>query len=425
VATIVQDLTRLEKAVDILDAIYRHRKRNPSTGSDEAYYELMLDYNRRLLKARTNGEPIVGWGLLIPNEILHAMDLIPLHLEVGSSMPVSILKSYEETMAAAKSFGLPVELCSAHRTMVGVHRLGWAPRPDFVVWCSTICESCAKSGGLISEMWNVPRFFLDRPFLDTDEQIAYFADELGDLIAFLEKQTGKKLDRDRLKEVVAESYQCYQIQKEIQALRCRIPAPVYNKVVVQNILVEWLYGGTPKATYYFKIVRDEMKAMADKGQSPASEKFRLLTICPPPLHSWKLMDWLQNEKGAVLVGNPLDGRWQKWEIDPANPLISLSRKVYAEPHGYTMHGPVERAVSACVQDALDVKAEGAIFWAALTCPQGCAMIKPIRDALKEKVDIPTLIVNMDVYDPSLVPESEMKEKLEGFLETLEERKLTL
>ena len=242
------------------------------------------------------------------------------------------------------------------------------------------------------------------------------------MIGFLEKQTGKKMDWDRLQEVVTASYECYQIQKEIQGLRCRIPAPVYNKVVVQNILVEWLYGGTPKATRYYGIVRDEMKAMADLGQSPDKEKFRLLTIFPPPLHSWKLMDWLQRDKGAVLVGDPMDARWQKWDIEPGKPLISLARKVYAEPHGYTMHGPVERAVNACVQDALDVKAEGAVFWAALTCPQGCAMIKPVRDALKEKAGIPTLIVNMDVYDPSLVPEPEMKEKLEGFLETLEERK---
>ena len=29
-AAIVQDLSRLEKAVDILDAIYRHRKQNPT-----------------------------------------------------------------------------------------------------------------------------------------------------------------------------------------------------------------------------------------------------------------------------------------------------------------------------------------------------------------------------------------------------------
>lgn len=421
-ATVTQDLTRFQKAVDILERIYQHRKLTPTTKSDEIYYRLIFEYNQRLLRAKSEGKTIAGYGLMIPNEILLAMDIVPLHMEMGSSMLVSVLKLYDDVFAASKSFGLAVELCSAHRTMAGVHVLGWTPRPDFVVWCSTICQSCAKSGELIAELWNVPKFFLDRPFLDTKDQVAYFANELRDMVGFLEKQTGKKMDWDRLRDIVAASHRCYQIHREIQELRRRVPSPVYNKVVVQNIIVEWLFGGTPEATQYYSAVRDDMKAMADQGRSPYPEKFRILTIFVPPLQSWKLMDWLQKEKGVSLVGDPMDAVWHEWELDPRDPLITLSRKVCAEPHGYSMHGPVEKAVEVCVQDALDVKAEGAIYWAALTCPQGCAMIKPIRDALKDKADIPTLIVNMDVNDPSIVPESEIKEKIEGFLETLEERR---
>lgn len=417
-----QDLTRLEKSLAVLEAICRHRQQRPTTKSDTIYYELVVSYNRRLLEAKKNGQPVVGYGLMIPNEILYAMDLVPLHLEMGSSMLVSILKLYDEVLAASKSFGLAVELCSAHRTMAGVHTLGWTPRPDLVVWCATICESCAKSGELIGDLWKAPRFFLDRPFQDSEEQIDYFARELGEMVGFLEKQTGKKMDWDRLREVVAASHQCYLIHKEIQEMRRLAPAPVINRVVVQNIIVEWLYGGTPSATRYYSMVRDEMKAMAEQGRTPYPEKFRILTIFPPPLHNWKLVDWLQRDKGVCLVGDPMDARWQPWELDPRQPLISLARKAYVEPHGYTMHGPVERAVDACVQDALEVKAEGAIYWASLTCPQGCAMIRPVRDGLREKAGIPTLIVNMDVNDPSLVPESEIKEKLEGFLETLEGNK---
>jgi len=72
-AAIVQDLSRLEKAVDILDAIYRHRKQNPTTKSDEAYYELMLDYNRRLLLAKADGRPI---GSIVVNDIVDGSKVI-------------------------------------------------------------------------------------------------------------------------------------------------------------------------------------------------------------------------------------------------------------------------------------------------------------------------------------------------------------
>lgn len=85
-----------------------------------------------------------------------------------------------------------------------------------------------------------------------------------------------------------------------------------------------------------------------------------------------------------------------------------------------MHGPVGEAVADSVADAEKHKAEGAIYWANIGCPQTCAIIRTVRDALREEVGIPTLVLDCDYLDPSVVSEDDLKEKLESFLESLED-----
>jgi benzoyl-CoA reductase/2-hydroxyglutaryl-CoA dehydratase subunit BcrC/BadD/HgdB len=72
-----------------------------------------------------------------------------------------------------------------------------------------------------------------------------------------------------------------------------------------------------------------------------------------------------------------------------------------------------------VEEAIDYKAEGAIYWAHIGCRQACATIRSTKDALMEKAGIPTLVIDCDIADPSLTSEEEVRTKLEGFFEIME------
>ena len=53
------------------------------------------------------------------------------------------------------------------------------------------------------EGWrNVADFQINTPYKEEDRGLKYFADEIRQLIAFLEEHTGRRLDMCRLKEVV-------------------------------------------------------------------------------------------------------------------------------------------------------------------------------------------------------------------------------
>jgi hypothetical protein len=81
----------------------------------------------------------------------------------------------------------------------------------------------------------------------------------------------------------------------------------------------------------------------------------------------------------------------------------------------------EGVVADAIADAISHKVQGAVYWAHTGCRQACATIRATKDALSEELEIPTMVVDMDIIDPTFVSEDEMKDKLESFFELLDER----
>jgi len=414
---------KYEAAVATLEAILRHRRARPTIATEELYYRLLYDYHRRALEASREGRPLVGYGLMIPNEILYAFDAVPFHLEMGSAMLVPVLRNYEEAFTLAKSFGLPPELCSAHRTMAAVHVAGWVPRPDAVVWTASTCDSCAKSGELMHSIWKVPVFFLDFPYSSGDRELEYLARELEEMADFLSQALRRKPDPERLREAIEISARTAEVQRRIYELGKAKPFPGLNRYINQFLIINWLYGGFPQGLEFSLAVLKEMEARAEEGSYPYEERFRLLSATsPPPAYNWKLMDWLQRERGVSLVAAPVTLAPHRWEADLSRPFLSLARRCYAEPHCHVQHGPIEPWLDLLAEAPREFDAQGALLWASAGCRQIGGALRAVADTLKERAGVPVLTLDMEVIDPTYVSEEEIKERLDGFLETLESRR---
>jgi len=418
------DTTNLRRAVGQLESLLAHRRAHPTEKSDELYYELLLRYFERILSAREQGKPLVGHTVVIPPEIFYAMDIVPMHLEFTSMVTAQLLGLYEDFYSAAKTFGFTPEVCSAHRLLAANVILGWLPRPDAFIWSNQVCDNTAKCGDVPMNLYGTPGFFIDRPYRYVEREVRYFTRELENLVHFLEQVTGHRMDWDRLKEVVRLSGEAMALQREITRLRKTVPAPMKSRRFLNLFALNQYFSGTPEEVDFVRCVRDEVKAMAEKGQGPVpEEKYRILNLFLPPMYLWKLMDWMEREHGAVSGMEPYCSHWGEGEVDPNKPLESLARKNFYRPICRPMHGPAaEGILQDSVQDAIEYKADGAIYWAHIGCRQADGCIRILKDALREKAGIPMLVVDNDICDPSYASEGQMKEAIEGFFETLEERK---
>ena len=414
-----RDCKDYKEMVKVLEAMLQHRRSRPTNKMDELYYELLLSYHQRVLQAVEEGNPIIAHTTLTPSEIIYAMDLVPMHLEnTAMALPIT-LKKAEECLNVAKSFGLTVEVCSAHRLMAALFINNLVPPVNAVIWSNQVCDNTAKCGDIPREFYGYPGFFLDVPYRTTQKEVNYLVQQLKEMISFLEEVTHRKLNWDRLKQAVGYTREVIRLQHEINELAKVVAMP--NRVINNLMTVGILYYGTPEAVHYYQATLNLLREWLEKGNAPLPT-YRLLALFIPPQHSLKVVDWMEREFGAYIITNPYCVFWGELEMDPERPLESIARKSMTAPICQSMLGPADAGVVEVTKQCVrDYNLDGAIYWAHIGCRQACALIRTMKDTLK-KTGIPMVTLDIDLCDPSYTSTEELQDKLESFFEILESTK---
>lgn len=399
-----------------------NRARSETRKSQTLYYQMLVDYYTRVNNAHQEGKVIASHTVFFPTEILYAMDIVPMHTEMTTWLIALFLKEQAELLEKGAEQGLVPEICSPHRGVAGIFATNSIPRPDVILWSNLICDNTAKSGELMMELSDSPGFFLDNPFGNSPGEIDYLVGELEDMISFLEEQTGRKMDWNKLSEMVERTRHEIELYREIGELRKAVPSPMNILGYLELLSADYMYPGQTEATEYLTLLRDELKEMVEGGKGAVTrENFRLMTLFIPPMHLMTSLARLFDERGAVSVVEPLFTLWSEGELDPDNPLRSVAIKSFMIPERRSMYGPLDQqALDDITESAEQYKTDGAIYWAFMGCRHTCATIKVIKESLSEQ-DVPMLTLDCDIVDPTVTSEEEVTGKIEQFFELLEDR----
>ena len=189
---------------------------------------LALKYNRKLTDAIKNGEPILGSLSLYMPEVWSAMDIASWY---GASILGTALRTEEASkyLDASAQMGLGSFMCSLVRVGVYLLEAGLIPKPTMLAVATTGCDAWVMLAQMMMhhKPWaKVPKFNMDAPYGKSDEDMDYFAKQLRELIPFIEKYCGRKLDWDHLREVCEDANKAYQLMWEFQELKRSVPSPV-------------------------------------------------------------------------------------------------------------------------------------------------------------------------------------------------------
>ena len=422
-------MTGPDRTINKIDALLRacrlmlrmSKARPDSRKSELMYYQMLAEYYNRLLKARENGDFVAAHTVFFPSEIMYSMDIVPMHLETTSWMTALFLGEYADLLSAGAELGLASEICSPHRGLAGAFAIDALPRPDVILWSNMVCDNTAKSGELLMKITGCPGFFLDHPFQSSEGEVSYLVEELADMIAFLEEHSGNRMDWDKLSQCVVRMDRQIELLRDIGELRKAVPSPFQSQGFLELLTIDYLFAGHPEATEYLQTLRDELAEAVSQGKGAVpKERFRLMTLFLPPMYLIGFLEKISQEYGAVSVTEPFFCSWGEGRLDPGKPLESVARKSYMLPE-MRMCGPLDdKAISQIVDNAKQYKIDGAIYYADIGCRHTCATIKLFKDVLDE-LDIPVLTLDCDVVDPTIASEEEIRDKLEGFFELLEER----
>jgi len=410
-----------------LDGTIQRLSERGSSQSDIYFWEAMRNYYKRAHEANLAGEPIAMTGFFIPVELLAAMDIPHVCAENNAVFTSQLeMSNVPNLLEIGEGHGMSSEVCSPHRVAVALAKSGRMPKPSVVVSTSTTCDQTLKLYEVLADLYDVPSYVLDSVYSNDARSVNYARQDVLGLIEFLEENTGRKLDMEKLKQSVEYSKQLYDCWDEICELRKARPCPISAREAVKDFTVMLSSSGRLEGANYFKARRDELKIKVEKGEGirGAKEKYRIAWLYVLPMFDLKIADWLMEEHGAVIVMDTFGYANPGVSLDPADPIDFLAKKAIKWGFVCTTYGPNETTGFTKIMADLckEYDVDAAICYAHWSCNQYCGTIKLLRDEITEAIDCEFFILDGDLLDYRIVSSDQLRAKLNEFMNMLKSKR---
>ncbi|MFH1981031.1 MAG: 2-hydroxyacyl-CoA dehydratase family protein [Pseudomonadota bacterium] len=411
----------------------KQRKSTKRLAAARELNRVVGEYYLECAAAKDAGRP-VGWmppmnGAI---EIFYAMDLQPVFPENWSPVCAAFGLT-PANFEVSENMGYSRDLCGYLRNIIGyVHGpmtdpnapLGGLPAPDLLISPGGGCVPVMKIFHALEQRFPDARVFkADLPQVAVesvrDHHVAYAVREMERLIAFLSEATGRVLDPERLRAVVALSDQACALWDEIMSFRSAVPAP-FSAAEIGIMFVMVTRQGTQAAVDFLTKVRDEVRERADAGTGVIEkEQLRLFWDNIPLWYNLGVFNYFE-KAGAVVVAETYSAAWSL-RLDPDNPLESLalkSLKSYPMVSCVSLANRKEMVLKACREYHID----GVVFHRNRSCVPISLGQMDIRRALETELNIPSVIIDADHMDDRNFSQAQFETRVDAFLEMLHQRK---
>ncbi|HNU72474.1 MAG TPA: 2-hydroxyacyl-CoA dehydratase family protein [Thermodesulfobacteriota bacterium] len=405
------------------------------------------------------------------DEIIRAMDIVPVWVENYAGI-CGAKRDAERFLSRAEVLDFSRSLCTYALCGIGFDQwreeLGEMPpnapwggqvKPDFMLSSGQIlCDPRNKWFQAAQQyMPEVPIFNLGMPWplFEQDVNVAdiepyyvkYICSELKSLIGFLEQQTGKKMDYDRLSELVDLTERTWTLIWETYELRRAIPTPMDTGDAMNTMVPITFMMSTQQGYDFFIELNKELKEkIAIREGVSSDEKYRLLWGGGLP--SWFALNDFNyfNSRGAVF---PAETTYRliepMYRLNLPNTQDPIERIAYRWFRYWTYwfdkakkRPGSEPDVERLIQYIEDYTIDGVVMHEAFSCRtwhlgliwqlnQLNKIYKPIPTLVLgargknsvEHRELPSLILESDIIDISTYSEVETRKQIDAFIETLD------
>ena len=427
------------------------------------------------VRAREEGKPLAYTFICCSyDEIMRAMDIVPVWTENYAGI-CGAKRDAERFLERAESLSLSRSLCTYALCGIGFDQwreeLGSMPpdapwggqaKPDFMLSSGQIlCDPRNKWYQAVQQyMPDVPIYNVGLPWpvYEDDIEVAdvedyyvrYIVEEFRGLVRFLENQTGKKMDWDRLSELVDLAERTWNLIWETYELRRAVPTPMGTGDAMNTMVPMVFMMGTQEGYDFFLELNRELKdKIARKEGIIPDEKYRLLWGGGLP--SWfALTDFNYfNSKGAVF---PVETTYRMIEPiyrlnipetnDPIERLAWRWLRYWTCWYDKAKKRPgSEPDVERLIQYIEDYQIDGVVMHEAFSCrtwhlgliwqlnqlkkiykPIPVLVLGPDGKKKEERRELPSLILESDIIDISSYSEVDTRNRIDAFIETLEQSK---
>jgi hypothetical protein len=395
-------------------------------------------YLRNIINARREGKKVAATTFCFLPGLFYALDVVPVTLEILSALGgLMWQRGMYDYLDYACEVGFTETSCSSQRGALGAYLAGLGEKIDFII-CDTpgVCDTNANAYAFASEYLDVPFYYLNYPqVIGDDRSQQYHADDYKALITFVEAQSGKTLQEERLRAILEEADKQDRLIADLEDMHSLVPTPLppmYNLFIYVG---RFLFSGMPEYTHLLEVMHAPVRARAEAGRSglrSGKEKLRAF-LCYIDHYSlnFRFWNWL-DERGIAHMGsilsrnfrdfNPYAGGLQPmcYAIDTATMetmIDSIAQMNARSPMVRTIRGPYDQPhmwLEESLALARIFKADCIIYNGTPGCRNTWGMVKPFARET-EAHGYPTHIMYGDAFDDRVESWAATTERLDEFL----------
>ena len=410
----------------------------------ERQKEMIAGYFKRLSRAREAGEPVVY--TFVPGnlaELMGAFGVAPVLPEINA-LQSGMRRKSAEYIARAEKAGHSEDVCTYVKCDVGMSLAGnvgptgdTIPKPDLLLLSYTGCFTFMKWFELLKEQYGCPVAMLHVPYQwdgkITPAMLQYVVDQLRTVvIPALEKVSGRRYDEAELARRLGLSARAEDDLVWVLESAKRRPSPIdaYFGGVYYIGPIFSAFRGTEEGAGYYELLRDEVSGRLERGEGPMTpdgpmgeQKYRLVVEGPPNWTSFREFWKMFYDEGAVVVASTytkVGGTYDTgFRHDPASPLESLARYCL----GCYTNLNLPARVDLLERYVREYEADGFLVNSIKSCNSFSAGQLVMVREMEKRTGIPGGFIESDLVDPRYFSASNIKNRLESYLQMLAQKRL--
>jgi len=407
------------------------------------------------LQAREEGRP-TGWSMVTwyQGELIAKAMGMELVFPENYGAFCAAVGAAEPNLEIADGEGFPATLCGYARNCFGYAKKlaendfkppegspgGGMAKPALLLASGTACDARYKWFQALGRyLDNTPVWTLDLPQTGTEEfympgnkeaGVKFIVEHLREFVAFLENLLGKKMDYDKLSEIVDQTLKTLNLAYEVDLLRKTVPAPMVAQDFWAIMVAHFYLPYDQEAYEFYQRVYDEVKYRVDNriGAIP-NEKYRMLFLELPPWGSLGFFDELAEKFGVAMAIEswsyhtvvPIPEEEIEGVTDPLELIARLSYRKWSEFNDVALKYELDPGLfmGGYFHFAREYQIDGVFCHPLMSCRPATYTLLHAKNKMEEILKIPGVVVEGDIIDMRVFNEEEAFSKVEAFLETMD------
>lgn len=371
--------------------------------------KISIKFSLDLIKKNfSKNSKVIMTNVFTPTEIFFALNTFPILPEVASAVSANFGVS-DTALFESDEIIFSKDICSVHRNLLGLIKMGFLPIPDYIVTTDKPCHSAVHSFFLISKIYGGDYFTIDIPEECDESSINYVAKKVEDIFIFLSKELKVRNPYKNLENAINLSNETRKYLIEINELRKKKVLIDGRKFLGYLGMIFSAFGST-YGRDFFKVLRDKLKMLYNEGfEIPV--KRRLYWLHLGPYFKTDFFDYLYKNGAYIVFEETSNVYWDEFDLN--DPFKSIAKKLI----NYKIFSNLEDRFNTTIKAVDEYRVDGVVIFNQWGCRQGAGSSYLLRKKLIEK-GIPSIIIDGDLVDETNFPKEQIKTRIEGFLEVL-------